>query len=113
MRIISFSERWHKLNNKEFTTFRFPRKDKDWVVGEQVQVFFKSRSPHREKLGIAKIIGKEMRKIATAHEKYRPTEAEAQADGFDNLFQMNAYFRDTYGSRIFEEPVNKLTLIWQ
>ena len=110
MRIIGFSKKWDKLQQPEFTTFRFFRKDKDWYIGELVQVYYKSRSPKREKLGEAEIISKEMRKIATAFEQYRPTEAEAQADGFDNLFQMNAYFRDTYGSRIFEEPINKLTL---
>ena len=112
MRIISFNKKWGKLEQKEFTTFRFQRRDKDWEVNETVQVFYKSRSPQREKLGIAQITNKEMRKVATAFEQYRPTEAEAQADGFDDLFQMNVYFRETYGSRIFEEPINKLTLKW-
>ena len=112
MRIISFSKKWDKLQQPEFTTFRFFRKDQNWYIGETVQVYFRSRSPQREKLGIAEIVNMELRKIATSHEQYRPTEDEAQADGFDNLFQMNAYFRETYGSRIFEEPINKLTLKW-
>ena len=112
MRIMSFAKKWGKLKQKEFTSFRFPRKDRDWQVGEVVQVFYKSHSPARVKLGIATIAKSELRKIATAHGEYRPTETEAQADGFDNLFQMNAYFRETYGSRIFEEPINKLTLEW-
>ena len=30
MRIISFSVMWPKLQQPRFTTFRFPRKDKDW-----------------------------------------------------------------------------------
>ena len=112
MRIISFSKEWDKLNQPEFTTFRFQRKDKDWYVGEIVQVYFKNRSPQREKLGEAKIISKEMRKIATAYEQYRPTEEEAKADGFDNLFEMNIWFRKIFRDRIFEEPINKLTLRW-
>jgi len=108
---MSFTKKWDKLNNQpEFTTFRFQRKDKDWGIGEVVQVYYKSRSPQREKLFEAEIIDKALRKIATAHEQYRPTEEEAIADGFNNLIEMNTYFGVTYGSRIFEEPINKLTL---
>ena len=111
MRILGFSKKWDKLKQDTFTTFRFPRRDRDWEIGEQVRIVYKPRSKDREILGVAKIINKELRKIATAYEQYKPTEIEAQADGFDNLFQMNAWFRDTYGSRIFEEPMNKLTLM--
>lgn len=119
MRIVSFSKKWGKLHlelpieeRPEFTTFRFPRKDRDMEVGERVQVYFKNRTPQREKLGEAIIINKEMRKIATAYEPYRPTEEEAIADGFTSLFEMNVWFREVHGNRIFEEPVNKLTLKW-
>ena len=112
MRIISFSKKWDKLQQLEFTTFRFFRKDKNWYIGETVQVFFKNRSPQREKLGVAEIIKMELRKIATSFKQYRPTEREAQEDGFTSLLDMNNYFRKTYGSRIFKEPVNKLTLRW-
>ena len=112
MRIMSFNKKWDKLNQPEFTTFRYPRADRDWEIGERVQVFYKNRSLQREKLGTAEIINKELRKIATAYEAYRPTENEAQADGFPSLLEMNVYFRKTYGSRIFEEPISKLTLRW-
>lgn len=112
MRIISFSKKWEKLQQKEFTTFRFPRKDRDWEVGEKVQVFYRNRTPLREKLGMAEITNKEIRKLGTTFEEYRPTESEAIADGFDSLREMNGYFRDTYGRRIFQEPINKLTLRW-
>lgn len=50
MRIISFSRMWDKLQDDEFTTFRFPRKDKDWYKNEKVQVYYKNRSPHRQSL---------------------------------------------------------------
>lgn len=112
MRILSFSKKWDKLQQPEFTTFRFLRKDKDWFIGETVQVYYKNRSPQREKIGEAEITNKELRKIATAYEPYRPTEEEAKADGFASLFEMNTWFRETHGSRIFEEPINKLTLKW-
>ncbi len=112
MRIISFSKKWDKLQQPEFTTFRFPRRDKNWYIGETVQVFYKSRSPQREKLGIAEIIKSEVRKIATGYVPYRPTENEAKEDGFLSLLDMNTYFRKTYGSHIFEKLINKLTLKW-
>ena len=113
MRILGFSQKWPKLEQEEFTTFRFPRRDRDWQVGEQVQIVIHPRKKGGgEHLGIAKIIKKELRKIATAHSEYRPTEQEAVEDGFENLKTMNEWFRDTHGSRIFQEPVNKLTLKW-
>jgi len=112
MRIISFTKKWQKLSNPEFTTFRFPRRDRDWYIGEVVQLYLRNRTPQREKLGEAEIINKEVRKIATAYEPYRPTEAEAIADGFGSSVEMNVWFRKTYGSRIFEAPVYKLTLRW-
>lgn len=60
MRILGFSQKWHKLNNGIlFTTFRFPRKDKDWEIEEVVQIVYKPRSKQREPLGIARIIRKE------------------------------------------------------
>lgn len=113
MRILSFNKKWAKLQNSEFTTFRFSRKDRDWEVKEHVQIYLKNRTPQREKLGDAIIINKELRKIATALKQYRPTEQEAIADGFSSLIDMNTYFRKTYGSaRLFAEPINKLTLRW-
>lgn len=119
MRILSFSRKWAKLHlelpiehRPYFTTFRYPRRDKDWSRHEIVQVYYKTRTPEREKLGVAEITNKELRKIATAYKVYESTEAEAQADGFVNLREMNEWFRKTHGKRIFEEPVNKLTLRW-
>lgn len=113
MRIISFSEHWPKLKQPEFTTFRFPRKDRDWYIGEVVQVYFKNRTPQREKLGIAEIINKETCKIGSAYEHFRPTEAEAIVDGFASLIEMNKWFTKVHGDRIFMQPINKLTLRWK
>ena len=110
MRILGFSKKWDKLKQNTFTTFRYPRGDKDWAIGEQVQIVFKPRSKDREVLGQAEIINKEIRKIGTAFEQYLPTEEEARADGFSSIIEMNKYFSDTYGRRIFQEPIHKLTL---
>ena len=38
MRILGFSKKWGKLGDTTFTTYRFPRKDKDWQLEEVVQV---------------------------------------------------------------------------
>lgn len=105
MRIISFSKKWDKLNQIEFTTFRFPRGDKDWYQSEIVQVFFKSRSPQRENLGVAEIISKESRLGAQ-------DDAEAQADGFIDCQDMEQWMIKTYGERKTWKPMNKLTLRW-
>lgn len=54
MRILGFSKHWAKLDNPEFTTFRFPRKDKDWQIGETVKIVIKPRSKGGgELLGLA------------------------------------------------------------
>ena len=118
MRILGFSKKWSKLSQPEFTTFRFARKDKDWEVGELVQIIYKPRSKDREKLGIAEITRKESRNMVRArrNEWVIPTitEEEANADGFENYMQMWFWLFDTYGGqRLIHEPMNKLTLRWE
>ena len=128
MRILGFGTMWSKLNNDLlFTTFRFPRKDKDWQVEEMVQVVFKPRSKLRKPLGIARIIRKDVKDLSkTEYYYYRGrstsemvTPEEAAADGFTNMWgngdieKMLKYFMDSYGvARIRNEPMNKLTLYW-
>ena len=115
MRIISFSKKWQKLSNLEFTTFRFPRADKDWYVGEMVQVYFKNRSPQREKLGEAQIIGKEKRELDSwfVEQEVAPlvSEQEAMADGFSSVEDMTQYMEKQYGLD-YISLFNKLTLRW-
>lgn len=113
MRIMGFQKRWDKLNEDVFITFRFPRKDKDWQLLEEVKIVVKPcKKGGGEYLGIARIIRKDIRKLGTAFEEFRPTEEEAIADGFDNLKEMNEWFSGMYGRRVFSEPINKLTLKW-
>ena len=131
MRIISFSKKWDKLKQPEFTTFRFPRKDRDWEDGEVVQVYYKNRSPLREKLGDAEIISKVKRRMARNGDETGEvliTYQEAEDDGFTGTLDKPAYFnmweflwdyymweflRDYYGGeRLQKEPMNKLTLRW-
>ena len=122
MRIISFSKKWDKLKQVEFTTFRFPRKDRDWQVGEFVSVYYKSRTPKRESLEIAEIISKEQRAMAWNGDKTGLTKIsneEAIADGFPDSLKQRGYFSmweflwDYYGGeRLLNEPMNKLTLKW-
>ena len=126
MRILGFSERWEKLNHLEFTTFRFARKDRDWGVGEQVQIVLNPRSKERCVLGIAEIVAKEARCMARYGSKLtcpKITNEEAIADGFQDKFnhhgKIEAYFQmwdwlwSIYGGRrLLDEPMNKLTLRW-
>ena len=130
MRILGFSEKWPKLNNEIlFTTFRFPRKDKDWEVEEIVQVVYKTRSKDREPIGIARIIRKETKDL-NKEWTYNPLPGrpntpdmispwEAKEDGFTGMHgggdieKMMRFFKDAYGyHRCRTELMNKLTLYW-
>ena len=124
MRIMGFSKKWDKLNQSYFTTFRFPRRDRDWGLDEQVQIVYRPRSKDRQVLGVAEIISKEKRAMAwhgdmTGEQKI--TEHEALLDGFDNTlgitggayFAMWEFLWEYYGGkRLLKEPMNKLTLHW-
>lgn len=114
MRIISFTEKWPKLQKPVFTTFRYPRADKDWYDGEMVQVFYKNRSPKREKLGIAQIIKKEPRELEPNFEHVAPviSHEEALEDGFMSRGDMVIFMQKQYGLD-YISLFNKLTLMWK
>ncbi len=127
MRVLGFSQRWPKLRNHTFTTYRFPRKDRDWGVGEVVQVVYKPRSKEREILGTAEIAKKEARCMALRGSNLTESgvsNEEANEDGFpdgqDNYgngksgyYFMWEWLFDTYGGRrLLDEPMNKLTVEW-
>lgn len=130
MRILGFTKKWPKLNNELiFTTFRFPRKDKDWQVEEAVQIVYKPRSKGREILGIARIIRKEPKDLNKRWSYYpRPnhpntpvmiTPWEAKEDGFKGMHgggdieKMMRFLEEAHGyHRCRNELMNKLTLYW-
>lgn len=56
MRELSFSKHWDKLNQSEFTTYRYPRKDRDWALYEEVKIVYKGRTKDKKVLGYAWII---------------------------------------------------------
>ncbi len=121
MRIMSFTEKWPKLHlelpieqRPEFTTFRYPRGDMDWWIGEVVQVYFKNRSPKREKLGIAKIVRGVRRELDPyfADEGVAMiTEAEAVEDGFADVQSMVKFLEKQYGLDYISR-FTKWTLRW-
>lgn len=114
MRILGFSKKWDKLNQLVFTTFRYPRGDRDWAVGEKVKVVL---SPRRkgggELLGMAKIISKEARELDACFSSVAPlvTETEAIEDGFDDFADMVAFMEKQYGLD-YISLFNKLALRW-
>jgi len=121
MRILGFSRKdWKnyltgrpKLEQNTFTTFRFARKDKDWEVGEAVQVVYKPRRKGGgERLGVAEITSKESRQMVTPPLESDTLYWEAKADGFANYNQMWEWLYSVYRNRIFNEPMNRLTLRW-
>jgi hypothetical protein len=110
MRILSFTKKWDKLKQSEFTTFRFERKDsdrgRDWHLNETVQLYYHNRCKDREFLGIAKIINK------FAEWTGDITEEEAIADGFPGgIKEMRDWLEKAHHCAInWTTPINKLTL---
>lgn len=113
MRILGITEKWPKLQQPIWTTFRLRRRDKDWQEGEVVQVVYKPRSKGREVLGIARIAKKEQRWLWGNFVGDTPfLTREAVEDGFQNLAEMKAWMLKAHGDRVEKEPLNKLTLAW-
>jgi hypothetical protein len=105
MRILGFTKKWPKLQQDEFTTFRYPRKDsdkgRDWHLGEELQIVFQPRHQN-EYLGIVRVISKQPKEVQ------RITDEEAIADGFEDLPAMMEFLNPAYSFTV----VNKLTLRW-
>ena len=112
MRIMGFSIDWPKLKQRQFTTFRFQRKDKDWQVGELVQVKVKPRSKGGgEHKGVAVIVGKASKDII--HDKKCITPVEAVEDGFPGgIPEMWRWLLKAHTPEQLVRPLNKLTLEW-
>ncbi len=122
MRILSFSKKWPKLNNPIlFTTFRYERRDTDWQVEEVVLVVYKTRTPEREELGIARIIRKDLKDLDKRYLKWpidtpggNLTREEAVADGFPGFMgggdidAMRQFLREPGRGSL----INKLTIYW-
>lgn len=108
MRIISFQQNWldhvtnkPKLSEPEFTTYRFPRKDRGWSAGEIVKVVYRTRSKDRVELGEAKIVALQATPSIS--------DFDAQRDGFENREAMFAFLWKN------QNPVwypDKLILAW-
>lgn len=119
MRILGFTKKWDKLSQPEFTTFRYPRGDYDWYVGEQVKVVLQPRRKGGgEFLGIVEITNKERREFDKEYFDLAQdgipmiTDAEAIADGFMGVDDMVNWLEKTYGRLDFMPRMNKLTLKW-
>uniref|UniRef100_A0A6M3LCY4 ASCH domain-containing protein n=1 Tax=viral metagenome TaxID=1070528 RepID=A0A6M3LCY4_9ZZZZ len=107
MRILGFSKKWAKLNNDEFTTFRYRRKDaglgRDWHNGETLKIVYHPRHEH-EFLGIAQVIRKEPKQCQMI------TDEEAIADGFQDVGEMMDFLNPPTPAGM--QIINKLTLMW-
>jgi len=113
MRILPVIQKWPKLKKPQWTTFRLSRRDKDWQVGEVVQVVYRQRTPQREVLGVAEIVAKAPRGFRlTSGANSLIAEREAREDGFNNTEEMEHWMLKAHGSRVRTEPLNKLTLRW-
>jgi hypothetical protein len=121
VRPLGFSEKWPKLQQGVFTTFRFKRRDKDWEVGEVVQVVYKPRQKGGgEKLGTAKIIDKGKRRVCPnmmgapiSNSIPIVSSQEAVEDGFLSRASMVLWISRHHKGRNYREPMNKLILQWE
>lgn len=115
MRILGFAKHWPKLNKDKFTTFRYPRRDRDWQIGEKVQVVIKPRSKDKVWLGVAEIIAKEKRNVSWKKMEGVRNLAfeEAIDDGFNSRTAMISWLYNLYEDRILGEPMNKLSFVWK
>ena len=112
MRVLGFSRKWDKLQQPEFTTYRYPRKDwtkgRDWYWGEIVKVVYHPRQEH-EVLGTAQIIDRSSTWVSEISDEM------AIRDGFPNGFsEMLAWLQKSHREIINPETtrINKLTLKW-
>ena len=107
MRILGFSQKWEKLKQPEFTTFRYQRKDadkgRDWHNGEILKIVYHPRHEH-EYLGIAQVIKKETKQCQMI------TDEEAITDGFQDVGEMMDFLNPPAPAGM--QIINKLTLRW-
>jgi len=115
-----------KLQEPEFTTFRLPRKDKDWREKEIVLIVYKPRGKNREVLGTAKIITKEPKYFFyIPHGLFKEriiNDKDAKRDGFQSSHEMYLAMIKMHGHEKidgsflvtgpYDGRINKLTLRW-
>ena len=118
MRIMGFQKQWvnqltgkPKLSGNRFTTFRFPRKDRDWEVGETVQIVMKPRTKERIPLGEAIIVTKEI-KCLIGGKANSISNDEARMDGFYWAIDLVDFITKGKPLSIWELHPNRLTLRW-
>jgi len=123
---MNYSTLTPKLQEAEFTTFRLPRRDKDWKEKEVVKIVYQPRGKSREVLGVAKIIIKERKYFFyLPHGLYKEriiNDNDAMRDGFQTSHEMYLAMVKMHGhERIdgsflvtgpYDGRINKLTLRW-
>jgi len=122
MRIMGFQKQWvnqltgkPKLEGNRFTTFRFPRKDRDWEVGETVQIVMKPRTKERIPLGEAVIVSKEIKSLIVGpicRNRNSITNDEAQMDGFHSAIDLVDFIMEERPLSNWGLHPNRLTLRW-
>lgn len=115
-----------KLQEAYFTTFRLPRRDRDWKEKEIALIVYQPRSKKREVLEPAKIIIKEPKYFFyLPHGLFKEriiNDNDAKRDGFQTSHEMYLTMVKMHGrERIdgsflitgpYDGRINKLTLRW-
>ena len=100
-----------KMASDSFTTFRFPRKDRDWEVGEVIQIVMNPRTKKRIPLGEAMIVTKEPRSLIGG-KAHSITNDEARLDGFRLATELVDFLLKGKPIQYWASHPNRLTLRW-
>ncbi|TET43145.1 MAG: hypothetical protein E3J66_02325 [Dehalococcoidia bacterium] len=123
---MNYSTITPKFQEAEFTTFRLPRRDRDWKQKEIVKIVYQPRGKSREVLGTAKIIIKQPKYFFySPHGLFKEriiNDNDAKKDGFQSSHEMYLAMVKMHGrERIdgsflitgpYDGKINKLTLRW-
>ena len=110
----SYNTKRNRLFNEQFVTYKRTRNDKDWQVGEIVNITLSPVAKPHIQLGVAKIIS--IDKKSTNHYMYTETTdlsgEELRYEGFDNFQNWNFMHKFFKDSRHDVKTFNKITLQW-
>jgi len=123
---MNYTTNTPKLQEDEFTSFRLPRRDRDWKEKEIVKIVYQPRGKSREVLGSVKIVEKEPKYFFyLPHGLFKKriiNDKDAKKDGFQNSHEMYLAMVKMHGrERIdgsflitgpYDGKINKLTLRW-
>jgi hypothetical protein len=106
-------ERKPKLECLSFVTFRLPRVDKDWMVGEILEVVIQRIGDKKYPLGQAEIIYMDRKERREYYGEFSISDEDAQHEGYKSSWELSKKL--FYARKAGQVPTfaYKLTLEWK